>query len=634
MKYSLSQFQPLITSPYIRDLFLERSNLIMPRILLLLLLFSHTLLGQRQPMKLLPLNDLTAFQPQAGNWSVAGQVHMHPFIDIHDDLESAVRVKPGTGVLINQNDDSLRDQLLTRLEHGDIILDLEVMLPKGSNSGIYLQGRYEVQLLDSWGVQQPTYGDIGGIYRNWPNDVYPDYLGKAPLSNAAKAPGLWQHMRIAFQAPRFDSDGGKVQNAKMVYVDLNGVRIHNNVEIPAPTGGSVELNEVPKGPLMIQGDHGPVAFRNIRYQLMEAQPVHFSNLRYEIYEGAFDRPSTVGGDSVSASGTMAQFTVAPAMDFSTFGMRIQGQLTVAASGQYDFQLEGGGGVRLQVGGQSLEVAHSRRFSEPLELKLDEGTHDFELVYYKREGWFPTRLAWYNLTAHPAPMHALSSFPPPSGSGAIVERVGQRPRLLRAFLDYENNREDRLTHTIGVGTPQGAHYVYDLKAGTPVCIWRGGFVDATPMWNGRGDGSFSPLGSPVYLPKGHSVAPLSTPTASFPEGLSEAAGFRNVGYEVDPKTGHPVFLYEMEGASIRDEVLPGSTGKGLVRHLHLEGSTAPFFVRLAAGENIRQLQGGLYEVDQKYYIELPQGINATLREIGGKSELLLPLHNQIEYTINW
>lgn len=166
MKYSLSQFQPLITSPYIRDLFLERSNLIMPRILLLLLLFSHTLLGQRQPMKLLPLNDLTAFQPQAGNWSVAGQVHMHPFIDIHDDLESAVRVKPGTGVLINQNDDSLRDQLLTRLEHGDIILDLEVMLPKGSNSGIYLQGRYEVQLLDSWGVQQPTYGDIGGIYRN------------------------------------------------------------------------------------------------------------------------------------------------------------------------------------------------------------------------------------------------------------------------------------------------------------------------------------------------------------------------------------------------------------------------------------------------------------------------------------
>lgn len=606
----------------------------MLRLLLLLLLFSHTLLAQRQPMKGLPLNDLSAFQPQAGNWSVAGQVHMHPFIDIHDDLERAVRVEPGKGILINQNDDSLRDQLLTRLKHGDIILDLEVMLPKGSNSGIYLQGRYEVQLLDSWGVQQPTYGDIGGIYRNWPNDVYPDYLGKAPLSNAAKAPGLWQHMRIAFQAPRFDADGRKVQNAKMVYVDLNGVRIHENVEIPAPTGGSVELNEVPQGPLMIQGDHGPVAFRNIRYQLMEAQPVHFSNLQYEIYEGVFDGPSGVGGDSVSASGTMAQFTVAPAMGFSTFGMKIQGQLTVPASGRYDFQLEGGGGAWLQVGRQSAEAAYARRFSEPVEMKLDKGTHDFELIYYKRDGWFPTRLAWYNQTSHPAPMHALSSFPPPAGGGAILERVGQRPRLLRAFLDYAGNREDRLTHTIGVGNPEGVHYIYDLKAGTPVCLWRGAFVNATPMWKGRGDGSFRPLGSPVYLPKGHSVAPLSDSTASFPEGLSEAEGFHNVGYEVDPATGHPIFLYEFGDASIRDEILPDSTGKSLVRRLQQEGAAEPFYARLAAGKNIRQLQGGLYEVDQQYYIELPQGINATLREIGGKSELLLPLHNQIEYTINW
>lgn len=155
-----------------------------------------------------------------------------------------------------------------------------------------------------------------------------------------------------------------------------------------------------------------------------------------------------------------------------------------------------------------------------------------------------------------------------------------------------------------------------------------------MWKGRGDGSFRPLGSPVYLPKGHAVALLSDSTAAFPEGLSEAEGFHNVGYEVSPETGHPTFLYEIGGASIRDEILPDSSGKALVRRLQQEGASAPLHVRLTAGENIRQLQGGLYEVDQQYYIELPQGINATLRETGGKSELLLPLHNQIEYTINW
>ncbi len=607
----------------------------MPKLLLLLLLLSPALHAQRQPMKSLPLDDLSAFQPQAGNWSVVGNVYMHPHIDIHDDASRAVRAEPGAGILLNQNDDSLRDQLLTKLKHGDVILDLEVMLPKGSNSGIYLQGRYEVQLLDSWGVQQPTYGDIGGIYRNWPNDVYPDYLGKAPLSNAAKAPGLWQHMRIAFQAPRFDADGRKVQNAKMVYVDLNGVRIHENVEIPAPTGGPVELNEVPQGPLMIQGDHGPVAFRNIRYQLMEPQPVHFSNLRYEIYEGVFDGPSAVGGDSVSASGTMAQFTVAPAMDFSTFGMKIQGQLTVPASGQYDFQLEGGGGVRLQVGRQSAEAAYARRFSEPVEMKLDKGTHDFELIYYKRDSWFPTRLAWYNATSHPVPMHALSSYPPPPEGGPILERVGPRPRLLRAFLDYKGQRDERLTHTIGVGDPAGVHYAYDLKAGAPVCVWRGDFVNATPMWKGRGDGSFHPMGAPVYLPKGHSFAVLPDSAAAFPVSLSEVDGFHNVGYEVVPETGYPAFLYECAGARIRDAIRPDGSGNALVRNIQLEGEgPGMFYARLARGADIRQLEGGLYLVDQLYYIRLPEGRNAVIRQSGGQQELILPLNTSIRYTINW
>jgi hypothetical protein len=153
---------------------------------------------------------------------------------------------------------------LSNQEHGDLELELEVMLPRGSNSGIYLQGRYEVQLLDSWGVKNPKFGDIGGIYRNWENEKGKIYMGKAPLSNPAKAPGLWQKFKISFRAPRFDAAGNKIENARFVYVDLNGVRIHDNVEVPLPTGGPIENNEKPTGPLMIQGDHGPVAIRNIR----------------------------------------------------------------------------------------------------------------------------------------------------------------------------------------------------------------------------------------------------------------------------------------------------------------------------------------------------------------------------------
>lgn len=609
----------------------------MPRLLILLMLLSTSLYAQRQPMRMLPLNDLSAFQPQAGNWSVAGAVQMHPSIDIHHAQERAVQVSPGTGVLLNQNNDSLRGQLLTKMEHGDITLDLEVMLPKGSNSGVYLQGRYEVQLLDSWGVQQPTYGDIGGIYRNWPNDVFPDYMGKAPLTNAAKAPGLWQHLRIAFQAPRFDEEGRKTANARMLYVALNGVRIHENVEIPAPTGGPVELNEVPKGPLMIQGDHGPVALRNIRYQLLEHQPVTFSDLRYELYEGTFHTPKAVGQDSMHSAGKLERLSIAPAMALSKFGIKIKGQLSVPVSGSYDFQFVGSGGLRLEVGGQALDVAHSRYIDEDFSMKLDKGTYDFALTYYKNEAWFSTRLAMYNLTAHPVPMHAMSSYPPPSDGGRILERVGQRPRLLRAFLDYEGDRDRRLTHTIGVGSPAGVHYVYDLKTGTPVCVWRGDFVDATPMWKGRGDASFLPLGAAVYLPQGHSVALLPDSAAAFPAALSESEGFHNLGYEVSPQTGYPTFLYEWEGTLVRDAIQPSPSGHALERTISLEKgqeTVPPFYVRLASGQSVVQLQGGLYRVDDQYYIQLPKGANAALRLAGERQELLLPLNNSIQYTINW
>lgn len=137
---------------------------------------------------------------------------------------------------------------------GDCILTLEVMVPKGSNSGIYLQGNYEVQVLDSFGKDaNPGPGDMGGIYGS-----------AAPKGPKYKAPGEWQTFEIHFQAPRFDQAGQKIAPARFVKVVLNGVTIHENIEMKGVTGGSLDGKEKPLGPLMFQGDHGPVAYRNIR----------------------------------------------------------------------------------------------------------------------------------------------------------------------------------------------------------------------------------------------------------------------------------------------------------------------------------------------------------------------------------
>jgi hypothetical protein len=142
--------------------------------------------------------------------------------------------------------------IYTEEKFGDCTVECEVMIPQGANSGIYLMGEYEVQVLDSYGKKKVDEHDMGAIYST-----------AAPKKNVCKKPGEWQKFVIEFQAPRFDGDK-KTANAKFVKVTFNDEVIHENVEAPKPTGSELSAKEVATGPLMFQGDHGPVAFRNIK----------------------------------------------------------------------------------------------------------------------------------------------------------------------------------------------------------------------------------------------------------------------------------------------------------------------------------------------------------------------------------
>ena len=138
---------------------------------------------------------------------------------------------------------------------GDCRIELEVMVPKGSNSGIYVMGEYEIQVLDSWGRVKMGGGDMGAVYGASP-----------PHVNACKRPGQWQKYVIDFRSPKFDANGKKVENgnARLVRVELNGKVLHDeNLKLSGPTGGALTGEEAPTGPLMFQGNHGPVAYRNI-----------------------------------------------------------------------------------------------------------------------------------------------------------------------------------------------------------------------------------------------------------------------------------------------------------------------------------------------------------------------------------
>ena len=125
------------------------------------LLFSLPFLGNAQQS--IPFADLSAFDQPSKNWTIEQAVY-----STYSD--TLFQLSPGKGVLVN----TLRsgkyhrtDDLRTKMQHGDIRLLVDFLLPKGMNSGIYLQGRYEVQLYDSWGKKIVKYGDCGGIYERW-----------------------------------------------------------------------------------------------------------------------------------------------------------------------------------------------------------------------------------------------------------------------------------------------------------------------------------------------------------------------------------------------------------------------------------------------------------------------------------
>lgn len=169
---------------------------------------------------------------------------------LDDKNPAKIAFKEGEGEMVNTDGGSL--DIYTEAKYGDITFEVEVMVPKGSNSGIYLMGEYEVQVFDSYGKKKLSQGDMGAIYST-----------AAPKVNASKKPGEWQKFYIEFQAPKFEN-GKKTANGKFIKVTLNDQVIHENVEVTKSTGGGFTGKEVESGPVMFQGDHGPVAFRNLK----------------------------------------------------------------------------------------------------------------------------------------------------------------------------------------------------------------------------------------------------------------------------------------------------------------------------------------------------------------------------------
>ncbi|MEM6768027.1 MAG: family 16 glycoside hydrolase [Bacteroidota bacterium] len=576
------------------------------------------------PLKTWSTSTLTDFQTDGTNWQIVGEV----YADLYQ--EGNVDLVEGEGVLVNNQTEEAHSHIFTTMEHGDLELEVEFMMPKGSNSGIYFQSRYEIQLFDSWGKDSVQHADCGGIYERW-DDSKPEnekgYEGYAPRVNASLAPGLWQSYRVLFRAPRFDADGNKIANARFDSVYHNGMLIHAGVEVTGPTRAAAFEDEVPLAPLMIQGDHGKVAFRNIQYKAYGSEALALSNIRYELFNSPGETlPAEFDKLAPIQTGEVEEFNVSELSEENNhFAIRYTADLTVNSPGDYLFTTYLDDGGIMYIDGQPV-VNDTEEPGGQIKrgmVNLTEGNHQLILTYHQIV-WRALALVEYEgpgiyrrYLGGRMPDEWQQAPPPP-----ITVSPGEEAEMIRGFVRYQDKKR---THTIAVGDPQGIHYSYDLSEGTLLSAWKGAFADVTDMWHNRGIAQ-------LLVPLEVSIEN----TAGIPVPNTSQNNFQYKGHQIE-EMGRPTFLYAYEGNQIEDRLLPSPDGTSLTRSISLSESENTLSYCLAEGSDIRQLSNGLYYIDGRYYLSFDEQNEALLNlsSSKGKQTLIASLGEEgLTYQMLW
>ena len=591
------------------------------------------------PFMDIDLKEMKAFKTGADNWNIVGGV----YADRNQD--KVLHIEEGTGVLVNIPEEGKKENLYTLFEHGDMELELDVMMPKGSNSGLYFQSRYEVQLFDSWGVKEPQHADMGGIYQRW-NEAKAEgeegFEGFAPRTNAAKSPGLWQHLKVIFHAPKFDASGNKVKNAWFEEVWLNGALIHQDIDLSGPTRSGAGSDEIPKAPLMIQGDHGPVALKNFQYKLYTDQAIGFKNLKLTTYENAAKQfPNLDSLNVLNETEVKALELTTIANNNSQKIFKYTGEMAIPDSGNYLFDLKVDGGAALLINKDTLVSMNGNYNKDSLglgKISLEKGDVPFTLIYNKHTPW----RRYFNVYVEGPKIqkYSLQKVVQPERIQETKQdfsiKVENEPVVQRSFWMHEGEKR---THCISVGMPQGTHYTYDLETGSLLQVWGGDFMDATKMWLSRGEKQLGePMGFIVSLHGDPEFAFLENEDADWPHNSIENPQFRQKGYEFD-SNGIPTFLAQINGSNVTNTLIPSDDERALKRIITVDATTDLWY-KIADGERIEELPDGTFIVNnESYYIDFDGNSNLKpiVRNSSGKDELLVKIKTgkqKFNYNIIW
>lgn len=600
------------------------------------------------------MGDLSEFQDAPANWSVAG--------GISGDLRhsAAITIEEGSGLWVNHPDENTPGNLVTRWSHGDLIVEFDYLLPAESTAVLSFQGRYEVTLPQT------------------------------------RAPGLWQHARIEFQAARFGADGKPTTEARLVSQIINGTVTSENLKWnesgnntptspvagagdpgPAsPRPATIETNpgnnnptrlveSSPEGPLVIHGDRGPLALRNFAVQHLTADQVAIQNLHYQIYHGEFSalddyrhQNPTLSGETNEISETLADTTDA-------FAMVITGEIVIPQAGWYHFSQKTDviSQTRLKIDGTTpVSVGSS---GEDSQIRLAAGTHPFRLDYLRPGERGKPLLVW-SVTGpdmRPQPLSFSAANPPNPIPVVPIEIEEGRVHTHRCFFPYADSKR---LYVAAVGTQEHVHYAYDLEWQNLLTVWRGDYLDAGGIWHQRGGiQQVVPIGSAIELGSGPSLAVLANPDDTWPD--PEAAAREAAGEDFDPEdngsgpptalinlpsplssqgytlapNGQPTFQFTAYGLAIEDHWVVSPGHDGLIRTLTFAKPIErdDLYLLLARESHIGAQSGYFILGDRKAYLEGPADPNLTpeIHAAGANQELRVHLPagtRSITYRLIW
>lgn len=394
------------------------------------------------------LQNFTAFNTLSNSWQLKGNVEVNPL------KEGSFRTEDGTGLLVGSSTSGSAGNITTKKDHGNIALEFDLLLSHEASAVVWLQGRYGLRLADSWKDKKLTLSSNGAIIP--PNTEGVGAMGYLPSHNVARAPGTWQHVKIVFDAPRFGPDETKTRGARLVSVEQNGVVIHENQYLSAPSSEALYTQEQTEGPLAFQIKKGHIAIKNVSVTKYIKEKVQLEDLNYQLYMEKFLDDEFIywgggEGDQIflpdlsglqpEESGVATQIHTGMVQGKDNdFALNFEGQLQVPISGEYQFEIVPNGVGIFELDGKELarwDALHDKGTTK-VTADLEAGNYPF-LQLYVNYGQPQAGLFVEGPGIKRQALHKGGEIPQGSSTEPIILTPGDRPLVQRSFLYFGNRK---------------------------------------------------------------------------------------------------------------------------------------------------------------------------------------------------